>query len=83
MPLVFVNFVRLLAFVLWLLIIARVIVSWVAPMGGGGFVAFIYQTTEPILAPIRRFVPPTAGIDWAPLIALLLLSALTQALTGF
>ena len=82
MPEVFVNFINLLAIVLWLLIIARVIVSWLMPMGGGGIVAFIYQATEPILAPIRRFVPPTAGIDWAPLIALLLLSVITQALTG-
>lgn len=81
MPLVFVNFLQLLAFVLWILIIARVVVSWVAPRGGGGVVAFIYQATEPILAPIRRFVPPTGGIDWAPLIALLLLGAITQALT--
>jgi len=82
MPLVLVNFLQLLAFVLWILIIARVVVSWVAPMGGGGVVAFIYQATEPILAPIRRFVPPTGGIDWAPLIALLLLGAITQALGG-
>ncbi len=80
MPLVFVNFLQLLAFVLWILIIARVVVSWIAPRGGG-VVAFIYQATEPILAPIRRFVPPTGGIDWAPLIALLLLGAVTQALT--
>ena len=76
-----VNFVRLLAYAIWLLIIARVVLSWTNPRGGGGLVAFIYQATEPILAPIRRFVPPTAGIDWAPLIALLLLSVITQALT--
>jgi YggT family protein len=82
MPLVLVNFLQLLAFVLWALIIARVIISWVTPRGGGGVVAFIYQATEPILAPIRRFVPPSAGIDWAPLIALLLLGAITQAVTG-
>lgn len=81
MPAVLINFLQLLVTVLWLLIIARVVVSWVMPAGGGGLVAFIYQATEPILAPIRRFVPPTAGIDWAPLIALLLLSAITQALT--
>ncbi len=81
MPLVVVNFLQLLALVLWLLIIARVIISWVLPMGGGGVVAFVYQVTEPILAPIRRVIPPSAGIDWAPLIAVLLLGAITQALT--
>ncbi len=82
MPAVIVNFIQLLAFALWILIIARVVVSWVAPMGGGGLVAFIYQATEPILAPIRRAIPPTAGIDWAPLIALLLLGVVTRLLTG-
>ena len=81
MPAVLVNFLQLLVTVLWLLIIARVVVSWVMPAGGGGLVAFIYQATEPILAPIRRLIPPTAGIDWAPLVALLLLGVLTQALT--
>jgi YggT family protein len=81
MPAVLVNFLQLLVTVLWLLIIARVVVSWVMPAGSGGLVAFIYQATEPILAPIRRVIPPTAGIDWAPLVALLLLGVLTQALT--
>jgi YggT family protein len=81
MPAVLVNFLQLLVTVLWLLIIARVVVSWVMPAGGGGLVAFIYQATEPILAPIRRVIPPTSGIDWAPLVALLLLGVLTQALT--
>jgi YggT family protein len=83
MPIVFVNFLQLLATVLWLLIIARVVVSWMAPMGGGGVVAFIYQATEPLLAPIRRLIPPTSGIDWSPLIALLLLGAITQVLLRF
>jgi YggT family protein len=81
MPAVLVNFLQLLVTVLWLLIIARVVVSWVMPAGGGGLVAFIYQATEPILAPIRRVIPPTTGIAWAPLVALLLLGVLTQALT--
>jgi YggT family protein len=81
MPAVLANFLQLLVTVLWLLIIARVVVSWIMPAGGGGLVAFIYQATEPILAPIRRVIPPTAGIDWAPLVALLLLGVLTQALT--
>jgi YggT family protein len=78
MSLVLVNFVQLLIAALMLLVIARVIVSWVAPMGGGGLIAFIYQATEPILAPIRRVIPPTAGIDWSPMIAILLLGILVR-----
>ena len=78
MPLVVVNFLQLLIGALMLLVIARVIVSWLAPTGGGGIVAFIYQATEPMLAPIRRFVPPSGGLDWAPLIATLLLGLLLR-----
>ena len=48
--------------------------------GGGGLTAFLYQATEPILAPIRRLIPPTAGIDWAPMIAILLLGVVTRVL---
>ncbi|MGH2427534.1 MAG: YggT family protein [Candidatus Limnocylindria bacterium] len=76
-----VNFIQMLATILWLLLIARVIVSWVMPQGGGGLVAFIYQATEPILAPIRRLLPPTGGIDWSPLIAMLLLGVIVRVLT--
>jgi YggT family protein len=78
MTLVLYNFLSLLSVVLWILIIARVLVSWVAPTGGGGLVAFIYQVTEPILAPIRRVLPPTAGIDWSPLVAMLLLGVISR-----
>lgn len=79
MPLVIVNFFQLLISALMLLVIARVVVSWVAPSGGGGLVAFIYQATEPFLAPIRRVVPPSGGLDWAPLIAMLVLGLLLRA----
>lgn len=78
MPEVVVNFLQLLISVLMLLVIARVLVSWLSPSGGGGLVAFIYQATEPILAPVRRLVPPTGGLDWAPLIVMLLLGLLLR-----
>jgi YggT family protein len=74
MSAVLVNFVSLLGLVLSLLILLRVVMSWTNPTGGGGFTAFVYQATEPILGPIRRLVPPMGGLDWSPFIALLLLS---------
>ncbi|MEA2650833.1 MAG: YggT family protein [Chloroflexota bacterium] len=78
MTVVLVNFIRFLATVLWFLLIARVVLSWTNPMGGGGLVAFVYQATEPILAPIRRVLPSTGGIDWSPLIAMLILGAVVR-----
>ena len=78
MTAVLVNFVYLLALLLWFLILARVVISWTNPAGGGGLVAFIDQATEPILAPIRRLLPPTMGVDWSPLIAILLLGIILR-----
>ncbi|MEP7082834.1 MAG: YggT family protein [Chloroflexota bacterium] len=76
-----VTFIQLLAYVVWFLLLARVVVSWTNPRGGGGLVAFIYQVTEPILAPIRRVLPPTAGIDFSPLVAILLLGIVIRFVT--
>jgi YggT family protein len=76
-----VTFVQFLAFAVWFLLIARVLMSWTNPTGGGGLTAFIYQATEPILAPIRRVLPPTGGIDWSPLVAMLLIGVVVRVLT--
>lgn len=82
MSAVLVNFLQLLAFVLWLLLVVRVVLSWTNPTGGGGLTAFVYQATEPILAPIRRVLPPTAGVDWSPLVAMLILGVILRLVGG-
>ena len=83
MSAVLITFVKLLSTLLWVLLLARVIISWTNPRGGGSLVAFVYQVTEPILAPIRRVIPPTSGIDWSPLIAMLILAAVSRVIYAF
>ena len=78
MTAVLVNFIQLLAMFLWLMLIVRVVLSWAQPQGGGQLTAFVYQMTEPFLAPIRRLLPPTSGIDWSPLIAMLVLGVIVR-----
>jgi YggT family protein len=73
------NFLRFLVIGLWLLILARVILSWIDPGGRGRFSAFVITTTEPILAPIRKILPPTGMFDLSPLILLLVLGAIMRA----
>ncbi|HEY6608093.1 MAG TPA: YggT family protein [Candidatus Limnocylindria bacterium] len=75
-----VTFIQLLVTLFWFLLIARVVLSWTNPQGGGALTAFIYQATEPILAPIRRILPPTGGLDWAPLVAMLLLGVILRVI---
>jgi len=69
--------------VLWLymwVIIARALVSWVNPDPWNPIVQFLERVTEPVLAPIRRWVGWRMGIDLSPIIAILIISFLQIAL---
>lgn len=73
------SFVDILFNVLWLAILARVLVSWLPNLPRNQLVVFIFDITEPILAPLRRWIPPLGGmIDLSPMIAMLLLWVLRQ-----
>jgi YggT family protein len=64
----------LLNIIKWLVIIAAVI-SWLNPDPRNPIVQFLYKTTEPLLRPFRRLLPPgrTGGIDFSPLVLILLI----------
>lgn len=74
------NFLQFLLWALWALIFGRMIMSWVDPMGRNQVSAFLIQTTEPILAPVRRMLPQTGMIDWSGFIVLIILGFLWRAL---
>ena len=54
-------------------IIAAALITWVSPDPRNPIVMFLRQVTEPVLAPVRRFLPPwkTGGLDFSPLIVIL------------
>ena len=59
---------------LWWLIIIRALLSWVSPDPSNPIVVFIERTTEPLLAPLRAWIPSyKIGIDVSPIIAILLI----------
>ena len=70
------NFIQFLVMALWALVFGRMIMSWVDPTGRNQVSAFLIQTTEPILAPVRRMLPQTGMIDWSGFIVLIILSFL-------
>lgn len=57
---------------LWI-ILARAILSWVNPDPYNPIVQFLYKVTEPVLYPIRRMMPYGVGIDFSPLIVILVI----------
>jgi YggT family protein len=56
------------------------IMSWVDPTGRYRASAFLYQTTEPLLAPVRRMLPQSGMIDWSGFVVLIILSFLWRIL---
>jgi YggT family protein len=63
-----------------LVVLAAVIMSWVRADRRHPLVQLVFNATEPALAPIRRALPPAGGIDFSPMILLILLRVLREIL---
>lgn len=59
--------------IMWLAVFARVIVSWMNIDPYSPVVQFLYTITEPLLAPIRQFMPQGMMFDLSPMIAIIVL----------
>jgi YggT family protein len=53
-----------------LLIIARALGSFFIRDWSRGVPRFLWDVTEPILAPVRRILPPLAGLDFSPMVVI-------------
>ena len=62
----------------WILLLGRVLMSWVDPTFSKPLGQFLFSITEPVLAPIRKVLPQTGMFDFSPLILLLALSVMIR-----
>lgn len=69
-PVVLMSFVSAVTSLIFWMLILRAILSWVS-QGGNPIELVMHQLTEPLLAPIRRLIPPAGGFDWSILIAII------------
>jgi YggT family protein len=77
-----IYFIDLVFTLLSLAILARVLLSWIRVSPYHPAVEFLYRITEPILAPLRRIIPPVGMVDISPIIAMLLLQIIQQVLVA-
>ena len=61
-------------------VIASVILSWVAPGSQHPLLQIIEEISKNILAPVRKFMPPMGGLDFSPIIGLLILNLINNSL---
>jgi YggT family protein len=70
------TLVSLLIDVFLFAIIVEVIISWMNPGSYNPVSSLLHSLTSPVLRPIRHLIPPIAGIDLAPLFAIIGLQVL-------
>jgi YggT family protein len=61
-------------------ILIRVVFSWVSPVPTNPVSRLAWQVTEPVLGPIRRRLPLMSGIDLSPLVVWLITIILISVL---
>ena len=83
------DVISLLGFVLYgllslyiLLLFIRIIFSWGMVSYHNRVMRFLVDVTEPLLAPLRRSIPPLGPIDISPIIAFLILFLMRAAVAG-
>jgi YggT family protein len=73
------------------IIIASAIMSWLVAFGVINVrnqvirvvVDLLYRVTEPVLRPLRRFLPNLGGIDISPVVALLLIIVIQHFIQNY
>ena len=75
------SIVSILLTIMYWLILIRALLSWVSPDPFNPLVQFLMRTTEPILEPIRRLLPPLP-LDISPIIAFFIIIFLRRFLVA-
>jgi len=64
----------------WLLVVS-IVVSWLRV--DPSTVYWVQSLVEPMLRPVRRFLPAVAGLDLSPMVVILLIKVLEMVLHGW
>ena len=71
-----VTVINLIFNIFYLLILAHIVLSWVRPNPyhpvWGPIIRVVNGVIDPIINPVRRLLPPLGGLDFSPMIVLLL-----------
>lgn len=73
------------------IIIAAVILSWLIAFNVintrnqivAMVVDFLYRVTEPVFRPVRNFLPSLGGIDFSPLVVLLVIYVIRRYISDY
>jgi YggT family protein len=73
----FIGIAKLIGMILSIfkfVLVIRILMSWINPDPYNEIVKIIYKITDPVLIPIRKYIPIQFGmVDFSPIIAFLLI----------
>jgi YggT family protein len=72
--------ISLLVNIYFFALLAMIILSWVAPGSNHPAIYLLYQITEPVMAPLRKLLPPMGGLDFSPILVFVLINIIQIAL---
>ena len=75
------TIVNILLTIMYWLILVRALISWVNPDPFNPIVQFLMRTTEPVLEPVRRLLPPMP-LDISPIIVFIFIIFLQRFLVS-
>jgi YggT family protein len=64
-----------------LVVVVAVVLSWVPLDRHNPLAAIVFGLTEPVLEPIRNLLPPMGGLDFSPMVLLMVLQLLRRLLS--
>lgn len=90
MVLALISIAKLLLDIVWWIIIAQVVISWLIAFnvinthsnGVRTFLNALDRMTAWLYRPIRRLLPDFGGIDFSPMVVLILIAILERLLDG-
>ncbi len=65
-----------------IVLLIRIVLSWVPHNPYNQAIRFLYKITDPVLNPVRKLIPPFKGIDFSPIIVFFALGILKQLISG-
>ncbi|MBN2240115.1 MAG: YggT family protein [Dehalococcoidales bacterium] len=75
---IFLNILRVFLEILTISIFIRAMLTWFVPEQRNILTDILYHITEPILFPVRKILPRMERVDFAPLVAIIILQVIIR-----
>ncbi len=75
-----INIINAILTFLTFAIIIRAVLSWIQPHPHNFLIRLLHKVTDPILNPLNRIIPPIAGLDITPMVAIVIIQGIQRLL---